>query len=408
MILRARYVLPVGAPVIVNGAVEVRDGVFVAVGPASDISGSPAEDFGDAVILPGLVNAHTHLELTRLAGLVPPSPDFTDWLRRLVVALLREPPTAETVALAVREGLAQSVAAGVTTVGDISRSPFWTRPVLADSPLRSVSFGEVIALGRRRGLLSERLDAAASETHASPRLRVGISPHAPYSVEREGMVACAQRAQADALPLCVHLAETPDEEAFTRRREGPFADYLTALGVWDDEVPTAGCGPVELAAGAGLLRPQTLVAHANYVSDADIALLAAGGSSVAYCPRTHAAFGHAPHRFRDMLAAGINVCIGTDSLASNPSLSVLDELRSLRRSCPDVAAGVLIGMATLGGAHALGCATQAGSIVAGKDADLLVVPLASDEALSWESILDGAQEPRAVYIGGGSRHPDPG
>ena len=401
MILKARFVVPVDGPVIENGGVVVKDGRIAAVGNANDLTGSPATDYGDAVICPGFVNAHTHLELSLLAGRIPPGPDFIDWIRRLVAALDTEPPTRETTVAAMRVGVNASLAAGVTLIGDITRSPSWTREVLGQSPLRSVSFGEVIAVGTRRHRLAARLDAATSVQWLSQRSRAGISPHAPYTVEPQALRACAERATQADMPLCIHLAETAIEDQFTRSREGPFAAYLRGLGIWDDDIPASDCSPVELTARTGVLTSRTVVAHANYVTDEDIDIIAESGASVAYCPRTHTAFDHAPHRFREMIARGVNVCVGTDSLASNPSLSVLDELRFLRRHHPDVSADRILAMGTLHGAAALGFAREAGSLVVGKSADLAVIPLETPSSEpTWESMLESSTTPLAVFIAG--------
>jgi len=402
MIVKARFVIPVDRPAIQNGAVAFEDGRIVAVGQAGDMPDSPpVVDYGDAVICPGFVNAHTHVELSAFAGKMPPTPEFTHWLARVIEAagsaLAQKVDTRE----AVRDGIRQSLASGVTMVGDIARNPLWTREVLANSPLRGVSYGEVIAIGARRRLLAERLEAAASTKWQSERIRVGISPHAPYTVEPDAMRACAGEADKTGAPLSIHLAETREEGLFTRNGTGPFADFLRNLGVWDESIPASGCGPVELAQRAGLLKERTVIAHANYVDDEDIQRIADGRASVAYCPRTHHAFGHEPHRFRDMLDAGINVCIGTDSLASNPSLSILDELRFLHRQCPDVPAAKLLAMGTLHGARALGLDEQAGSLTVGKQADLVGIPLeGSHPEDAWASILRSSQEANAVYISG--------
>ncbi len=401
MMLKGRFVVPVDGPVIENGAVIVRNGRIEAVGPATSLHDKPVIDYGDAVICPGFVNAHTHLDLTPLAGRVPPSADFADWLCRLMDNLAAAPPTRERSQQAMLSGIEQSVSAGVTMVGDVTRAPQWTREVLAESTLRGVSFGEVIAIGKRRDMLEERLAAAASLEHQTERLRTGISPHAPYTVEPDAMRACADRARTLRAPLSIHLAETVDEERFTRSRDGRLVTYLQELGVWDERIPVSGCGPVELASKTGLLTERTIVAHANYVTDSDITRIADSGASVAYCPRTHDAFGHRPHRFRDMIAAGINVCVGTDSLASNPSLSILDELRFLRERHPDMPGGELIAMGTIRGARALGFERVAGSITVGMFADLVVVPLDSSEAhRGWEQILESARPPVATYVDG--------
>jgi cytosine/adenosine deaminase-related metal-dependent hydrolase len=401
MMLKSRYVVPVDGPVIENGAVVIRDGRIAAVGRADDLTASPVIDYGDAVICPGFVNSHTHLELTLLAGAVPPSRHFIDWLKRLTGLLIEQPATNENVAEAVRAGIVQSLVAGVTTIGDITRRPAWSRGPLAASPVRAVSFGEVIAMGRLRTQLPERLEAAASTAHQNTRLRIGISPHAPYTVEPDGLRTCAARALRMGAPLCIHLAETADEEAFTRNGGGRFVEFLQEVGIWDDDIPAAHCSPVELCRSAGILGPKTLITHGNYVSDTDISIIAASDASVAYCPRTHHAFGHAPHPFREMLKAGINVCIGTDSLASNPSLSILDELRFLRRLHSDLAALDLLTLGTLRGAVALGFDAEVGSLTVGKAADIVVIPLeASHAGADWKSVFESTQRPIAVYIDG--------
>lgn len=416
MILTARFVAPIDQPVIENGAVVIHDGLIGRVGRARELADRTAVDYGDAVICPGFVNAHTHLELTYLAGRVPPTPDFIDWLRRLYSEFVASPPTRESVRRSVEDGIRQSLALGVTTVGDITRHPAWTRDVIRQSPMRAVSFGEVIAIGALRGKLAERLHRAASREQDSDRLTAGLSPHAPYTVEPEGLTACAGMTHANRatnqqehaentsqrkyIPfrLCIHAAESRVEADFTRSRHGPFTSYLRDLDLWDDEIPVGGCGPIELLQRTGLLTPRTVLAHANYVTDEDISLIARGGASVAYCPRTHHAFGHPPHRFRDMLAAGINVGIGTDSLASNPSLSILDELRFLKRQHPGVSVDLLLELGTIGGARALGLDHVVGTLTPGKRADLVVFSLGNGrpfhEMLEQHSIL------RAVAVDG--------
>ncbi len=398
MLLTARYVVPVDQPPIENGAVLICEGRIAAVGRAMEFPSQLQTDYGDAVILPGFVNAHTHLELTHLEGQVPPSEDFVDWIGRLTRMLVAAPPTQETVEASVRRGIELSLAAGVTMVGDITRSPGWVRPVLGGSWLRGVSFGEVVAVGRLRRRCAARLEEAASATPGMERMVAGISPHAPYTLEPDGLRACADRAEAMRTPLCIHAAESLEEAIFTKNRTGPLADFLKAVGVWDDAIPCSGVPPIELCRMTGVLGPRTILAHANYVSDDDIAKIAASGASVAYCPRTHAAFGHAPHRFRDMLHAGINVCIGTDSLASNPSLSILDELHFLRRKFSDVAPHDWLTMSTLRGARALALDAVAGSLTVGRSADLVVFPLASGQP--WDAILDEPAAPLQVSVEG--------
>lgn len=394
MILRARHIVPSSSPAIESAAIEIVGGRVRAAGPVREVAGPPEIDYGDAVILPAFVNAHTHLELSDLAGRVPPDCDFMGWLRRLMTHLAT-PPARDALEASVRRGVGESLSHGVLTIADITRYPHWTRGVLAASPLRSVSFGEVIAIGARRKFLSERLDSAARSDVVAETLRIGVSPHAPYTVEPEALRACAARARQSGLPLTVHLLESPDELEFCRSSAGPLAEYLREIGVWDDHIPASGCTPVELMDRTGILGPSTLLAHVNYATGDDMARIASSGASVVYCPRTHAAFGHAPHPFRQMLAAGINVCVGTDSLASNPSLSILDELRFLRRRDPTFSTDELLRMGTTRGAIALGWSDRTPFPRTGAEASFVVVPLAGRSR--WDSIFDNDLPPIAVY-----------
>jgi cytosine/adenosine deaminase-related metal-dependent hydrolase len=198
------------------------------------------------------------------------------------------------------------------------------------------------------------------------------------------------------------LAETRDEESFLARHEGAFRDLWSWIGAWDDNVPRFEGGPIRFAKGIGLLDYPTLLAHVNYCDDDEMDLLARGSASVVYCPRTHAFFGHPPHRWREMLACGINVALGTDSCASSPDLNLLGDLRLLRRIAPEVPPQILWEMATLRAARAIGAADQVGSLEVGKWADLAVFetqpdPLAAilDQGLPVvETWIAGAPAPR--------------
>ncbi len=408
MILRAQYVIPVSGPPIENGVVEVRETRIVDVRRAGEhVRRSETVDCGDVVLMPGFVNAHTHLELTRLAGKVLPVRDesaavaFTDWLRRLVAEMRKIGDNSAAITASVQEGAELSLRAGVTTVGDITRWPRITRPALRLGCLRVVSFGEVMALGALSERLKPQLEAACDLSHNSEWLAAGVSPHAPYTCDRRTLCACRDAAANAAMRLCLHLAETREEEICTLRGAGPLVEFLRSVGVWDDSVKPPGLRPVAYAEEVGLLGPRTVLAHVNYVGDADLKRLARTGVHVAYCPRTHAAFRHAPHRFREMRALGINVCVGTDSLASNPSLSVLEELRYLRRAFDDLDAHDLVAMGTLRGARALGMDDRIGSLDPGKQADLVVVPLEPAGTRDpLENVLRSSVAPTHVYVGG--------
>lgn len=414
--LRARWVVTGTTPPIENGQVVIRGGRIESAGEAD--RSAPAEDLGDAILLPGLVNAHTHLELSCCRGRVPHQGTFASWIRTLTgINPHREGEAA--VRASIERGLEESLAAGVTTVGDIGHGGIvhsaWTR-----APVNVTGYLEVIGLGAKflQAVAADRsVDAVervlrnAGDGHdgsagvrapvrMEPLRRFGITPHAPYSTDPNVYRDAMRLARARSLPLCTHLAETREEEAFLRDGSGPLRNLLEEMELWDGCFEPPACSPVMYAQRLGLLDAPVLLAHVNYVDDADLEVLAASGASVAYCPRTHRFFEHEPHRYRDMLARGINVCIGTDSLASNPSLSILDELRLLhqRDAAP---ADQLLAMATWRGALALGLPDDTGSIAPGKRADLTCVPLSqagSKQPLA--DLLEGSEPPVRTWLAG--------
>ncbi len=384
-------------PPFPDGAVAVRADRIVAIGPSSAITFHNAEirDFGKAVILPGLVNAHVHLELSDLkpgefGG------KFVDWLADVV---RRGPPAGEPgaarIAEAVANGVRQCARFGVTCVGDISQRCAVTRPLLRNGPLRLVSFGEVLAMAGRRQLLDERLAAAADCSWDSQWLTSGISPHAPYSIEMEGYRRCLARAESEKLPLATHLGESPDESEFLANQTGPFRELWSRIGGWDEHVPRFAGGPIRFAKEIGLLDyERAVLAHVNYCDDEELKVLASGRASVVYCPRTHSYFGHPPHRWRDMRRLGINVAVGTDSCASSPDLNLVDDLRLLHQIAPDEPIEHLWEMATVNGARALGLSGEAGELRVGAAADFVVFPTSGDEPL--KEILESDALPIAV------------
>lgn len=394
MILKARCVLPVEAPPIENGAVEIDGARIVDVGRAGDLAGrGPVEDLGDVVLMPGLINAHTHLELTCYGGRLPPAP-LWEWLDGLI-ALRRAPGLAQREHDAILDGARQSIVAGVTCVADISRSGRHV-DALRDSPIRKVCFIELISGASPPGDADQLLAAVKlALPKVTDRMSIGISPHAPYTVTWDDLRRAASIAAENDLPVTMHVAETPEELEWLATGGGRAQAFLEGVGL-----PTASSnvrgGFVDLLHRASLTAQRPLLAHVNYLTDDQLRQLTASGCSVAYCPRAHAFFGHAPHRWCDMLAAGVNVCLGTDSLASNQSLSILDEMRFLKRAAPAVSGDTLLEMATIRAARALGIADEIGSIRFGKSIDLVAVAARDlDTALSAE-----APVVRDVWIGG--------
>jgi cytosine/adenosine deaminase-related metal-dependent hydrolase len=306
-------------------------------------------------------------------------------------------PPQDRITAAVARGVEQCVRFGVTCAGDISRQCALTRPLLREAPLRLNSYGEIQAMAARRGLLQERLDAALHAGGASATLRIGLSPHAPYTVEPAGFETCLALARERGIPLATHLAESAQEREFLEHHTGGFRDLWESIQSWDDRVPRFEGGPIRFAAALGLLEYPTLLAHVNYCDDAELALLAAGRASVVWCPRTHAYFRHPPHRWRDMLARGVNVAVGTDSCASSPDLNLVDDLRLMHRLSPRTPCQTLWEMATLRGARALQWG-DVGAIAAGYHADLIAFDVETDDPL--REILENHSLPGRVWFGG--------
>jgi cytosine/adenosine deaminase-related metal-dependent hydrolase len=291
----------------------------------------------------------------------------------------------------------------VTAVGDISLNPALSRAVLNASPLRGVSFGEVLGMAGRAGQMEGRIEAAVDQTFERDGLRAGIEPHAPYSLDLAGYRRCVDEAKRRGLPIATHLAETPDEAAFLADHSGEFARLWAALGEWQDGVSRAEGGPIRAMAALGLLGLPAVLAHVNYADDDELAVLAGGRASVVYCPRTHAYFGHRPHRFREMLAQGINVALGTDSVASSGDLNLMDEARLLHRIAPGMSEDEVLGMVTWRGARALGMEEEVGRIAAGMRADFSVWPVESRDPL--RELLERDVRLEETWIDG-HRHPE--
>ena len=254
----------------------------------------------------------------------------------------------------------------------------------------------------RRGLLDERFETASDLRWDGwgdrNRLRVAVSPHAPYTVEPAGYRRCAEWSRRHGRVLCTHLAETTEEALFLTDHAGPLRELWETLRDWDDAVPRFAGTPIEFAASVGVLDGPALLAHVNHATNADLDLLTRSGASVAYCPRTHAFFGHPPHPIEAMLGRGINVCLGTDSRASSPDLNLLDDVRLVRRQRPHLGAGLLWSLVTDRAARALGVGGEAGVLAAGAWADAAAWPVASGDPLG--EVLDEEAGAEAVWVGG--------
>ncbi len=380
-VLTARWVFPATSPPLPGGRVTIRGEQVISVDSARDRDADI--DFGNAAIIPGLVNAHTHLDLSGTRGMVPPTPNFVDWLRQVID--YRRTRTPDQTATDIRDGLDECLRLGTTLIGDIA-SGGMSWDALATARTWAVCFREVL------GLPSERVHPTWADVVSwmaahpdTPTCRAGVSPHASYSVHKALIEAAARL-----WPICIHLAETQAERELLESQTGPFVSFLSDLGVWD---PWGLAPSFDWIAWKASRSPAALFAHGNYLSPTTPI---APNSTIVFCPRTHAAFGHAPHRFAEMLADGIRVALGTDSLASNPDLDVLAEARFVHAKYPRVGGEEILRMATINGAEALGFDRATGSLEANKSADLVVIPMPDRDTENPYDLLLASHQPDRV------------
>lgn len=407
LLLRARLVLPVARPPLSDGAVLVSGRRIAAVGRWRDFSACAPKrvvDLGAVVLMPGLVNAHAHLDYTDMAGQLPPPRTFSDWLS-LITETKAGWSRADYMAswVAGAEMLART---GTTTVADIEAVPQLLPEVWAATPLRVFSFLEMIGIkGHRRPPDIVREAVARLDSLKHCRCRGGLSPHAPYSTVPELMRLSARMARRRKWRLATHVAESAPEYEMFERGRGEMHEWLQRSG---RDMSDCGRGsPVQQLQRCGVLSSRLLAVHANYLGRHDAKLLARHGVHVVHCPRCHSYFRHDPFPLRRLLKAGVNICLGTDSLASiykarheRVELSLFEEMRALAKKAPWLSARRILRMATLNGARALGMKGQIGELAEGRLADLVALPLAGKVADIHERVLHDARDVAASMIDG--------
>jgi 5-methylthioadenosine/S-adenosylhomocysteine deaminase len=384
VLYRADWVLPVATPPIREGALlAAADGSIAAVGPRAAIDapeGTTVVDLGEAALLPGLVNVHAHPELAMFRGALEDLP-FRDWILRLVGskrAALRE----EDYLAAAAWTAVEAILAGMTTLAATEASAA-ALPALRAAGLRAIVYREVFgpdpgrvneSMAELRGALEELLP------QQTPLIRVGISPHAPYTVCDDLFVAAASLAASEGLPMAIHIAESRPERELVTGGGGDFAPGLNTRGI---RTPRRGRSPVEMLERLGVLEARPLLIHCVDVDAADVERIAASGSTVAHCPVANARLGHGVAPLPALLEAGVSVGLGTDSVGSNNRLDLLEEARTasllqraVLRNWEVLPPVELLRLCTLGGARALGLQDRIGTLEPGKDADLCAVSLA--------------------------------
>ncbi len=408
MIIRARIVVTMHGAPIENGAVAVSGNLIVDVGRFDDVKTRNADnaiDLGEQVLLPGLINAHCHLDYTCLRGKIPPQKSFTDWIRAINAEKSTLLPKDYVASIA--EGFAETKRFGTTTVANLTGLPELIPQI--QTPIRTWWFAELIDI-RAPERANELVDSAIEALKQTPGW--GLAPHALFTASKDVFRRCEEIAKQEDILLTTHLAESREEMEMFRDAAGPLYEFIKSLGrpmddCWNET-------PLELfldliGSGRSQNRPRTIevnrpypfwiVAHLNELTERDFDLLERSNSKfhVVHCPRSHNYFGHSPFAFDRLRSLGFNICLGTDSLASNETLSLFDEMRTFQKNFPRVSPEEILQMVTVNSARALRQENALGQIRPGFGADLIAVPcsgstdifeqiIACDAPVSWSMV----------------------
>ena len=386
MILRARTVVPMNGPPIQNGAVVIKGSRVRAVGTLPEVAAlfsGTVIDLGEQVLMPGLINAHCHLDYTMLRRAIQPPRGFTAWVQRLNA--LKRSLRDEDYLEAIQLGFAELRKWGTTTVLNIESFPELMSRI-PTPPIRTWWFYEMIDV-RQRITTEELINGAGMffRKHAEWIGGFGLSPHAPYTASAALYQLATACARLDGMLVTTHLAESSEEAAMFQRASGPLYDFMKSLG---RDMSDCGKGsPLELLLGRELIGPDWIVAHMNELVESDFELLKRTPVQVVHCPASHEYFQHQPFPMDRLREIGINISLGTDSMASTDSLSLFHEMRTVCDRYPSISPRDALQMATLNPALAIRRGGDLGCISAKSHADLIALPIAPSEKALHEEIV---------------------
>ncbi len=392
----ARWVLPITHPPIPDGWVRTEAGQVEAFGdyqdrPAASPGAPAAVDLGETAILPALVNAHTHLELSWLRGRVPASSNLIDWIAAQMRLRRKDPADAIVVRDSAFAALAAMKASGTGAVGDVTNT-LEVVDLLRESGMPGAVFYELIGFNPidPAAIVADAFNRI-SATYTGPHLRAALAPHAPYSVSPAlfSALAAHRRAAGPALPTSVHVGESRDELELLRSGTGRWRDMLERVGTWNPQFVAPGCGPVEHLDALGFWDRSSLAVHGVQLTPGALQRLAERGATLVTCPRSNRYVGAGDPPVEAFYASGVRVAVGTDSLASVEDLNLFQELAELHRIAPRVAPRSLIESATRSGAAALGLDGQLGVIAPAARARLIAVDVPRDVRDVEEYLVGG-------------------
>ena len=380
MIIRAQVVVTMDGPPLESGAVVVVGDRIVDVGKFPSVvkahSTDEIVDLGEQALLPGLINAHCHLDYTCIRGKIPRQKSFTDWIRAINAEKAKLSP--DDYIASINQGFSEAQRFGTTTIANLTAFPELVSRI--DSPLRTWWFAELIDVRnpeRAPELVSDAVGQLRSQQHW------GLAPHAPFTASHDLFRCCEEIAEREDVLLTTHLAESREEMSMFRDARGPLYDFLKEIG---RDMSDCGRGtPIEQSLHSN--RPYLFV-HVNERSDSDLRSLKkmAATSSIVHCPRSHEYFGHSPFQLQSLHQAGFNICIGTDSLASNDDLSLFAEMRAFRKKFPSVRSEEILQMVTVNPARALRQGRSLGKIQRDFVADLIAIPITTPASV-YEDII---------------------
>ena len=391
MIIRARNVVTMDGPPLENGAVAVEDNRIVAVGTMPDlqwVTDGPIIDLGEQTLMPGLINAHCHLDYTMMRGAISPPKSFAAWVQR--INALKRSLDSDDYLDAIGRGFVELQRWGTTSVCNIEAFPE-LMVHLAPSPLRTWWFYEMIDIRHRVTTEDVVAGALAFFQHRANSLDTfGLSPHAPYTASLDLYHLANACASSFTMPLTTHVAESAEEFAMFRHAGGPLYDFMDSI-----RRPMGDCGsttPFAQLWRSGAVDAHWLLAHMNTLTEEDFMLLAeqplAAGPHIVHCPGSHRYFSHPPFPYRRLHDLGANLCLGTDSLASTDSLSLFHEMRLLRETQPWLRPEQILRTVTVNPARALRRRGQLGRIAPGALADLIALPVSATLGNVHEEIIE--------------------
>ena len=389
--INAKYILPVTSPPIQNGSLLIKNGKIQFIGKENDCPNGPHQVFHypEHLLMPGLINAHTHLSLSRLKNKIKSGIPFNNWIKEIIS--YSDSLTEIDEKDASKEGIKDLIATGTTTVGDISGSGF-SIEAMQTMGVRGVVFLEII--GFKKSMKEDQMNRVHHllwDCKGDGLVKCGLSPHATYSVSPQLIKLSFRLAKVKKLPLVMHIAETKEELEFVEKGEGDLRKLLESLEVWEPEWEPQKISPIKYLENSGDLNGITGV-HLNHISDEDLKIIKKNNMSVISCPKSNKWFQRdSNHNLMKFLENKINVAIGTDSLASNETLNMFDELSLMRKQFPEITNETLLEMVTINGARALGLEKEVGSLETGKKADIIGLNINKDDDI-YNSIFSSQGE----------------